>query len=137
MTAAKKVRLGPKAIKALHVEMLGKLDFSKWEEAPANDYEFIERMIHQNFGGWVPFTFWERWSEMTVADCKRLVKLGHWQYGEHFILPLGGPAWVNVHAIRKWMFAPPPEPSPEQAQARFQRKPLPQPDSPQPADPEL
>ncbi len=66
--------------------------------------EFIDHCLADMMGGWVPVSrYLKLYPEETQGMIASRVKRGIWVRREHYAAPRGGPGWVNLPAIRRWV----------------------------------
>lgn len=90
-------------------------NFKPPEGAKKTDKEYLEEIIKDMAGGWIPAKLYMTLFGETMDQIRHRLKAGIWQHGEHYAAPRGSSGWVNVPAIRRWIDAslPPKEEGPE------------------------
>lgn len=78
-------------------------NFSVPEGAKKTDKEYLEEIIKDMMGGWVPVKLYCDLYGETMPKIKHRLKQGYWQRGVHYAVPPGSSAWVNLPAVRRWL----------------------------------
>lgn len=69
-----------------------------------SEADFVAKCLNDMLNGWVPLAHYVHLFPCETANkVHKRVHQGTWQRQVHYASPEGGPAWVNLPAIRLWI----------------------------------